>query len=53
MSAFGVKRTWRFALHMSAFDPKRTWGLDQSLNLVVRHFSFAAVVICYYLALRG
>ena len=24
MSAFGTKRTWRFALHMSAFDPKRT-----------------------------
>jgi hypothetical protein len=24
MSAFEVKRTWRFALHMSAFDPKRT-----------------------------
>ena len=22
----GVKRTWRFALHMSAFDPKRTFG---------------------------
>ena len=22
----GVKRTWRFALHMSAFDPKRTLG---------------------------
>jgi hypothetical protein len=21
---WGVKRTWRFALHMSAFDPKRT-----------------------------
>ena len=20
----GVKRTWRFALHMSAYDPKRT-----------------------------
>src|SRR5262245_28319196 len=24
MSLLGVKRTWRFALHMSAFDPKRT-----------------------------
>jgi len=24
MSAFGVKRTCRFALHMSAYDPKRT-----------------------------
>jgi hypothetical protein len=24
MSAFGTKRTCRFALHMSAFDPKRT-----------------------------
>ena len=22
----GVKRTWRFALHMSAFDPKRTFA---------------------------
>ena len=21
-----VKRTLRFALHMSAYDPKRTWG---------------------------
>src|SRR5215831_1480141 len=21
----GVKRTWRFALHMSAYDPKRTF----------------------------
>jgi hypothetical protein len=24
MSAFGVKRTWTIAAHMSAFDPKRT-----------------------------
>src|SRR5262245_10881404 len=24
-SLLGVKRTCRFALHMSAFDPKRTW----------------------------
>ena len=24
MSAFGVKRTCFFALHMSAYDPKRT-----------------------------
>src|SRR5262249_21261759 len=23
---YWVKRTWRFALHMSAFDPKRTSG---------------------------
>jgi hypothetical protein len=23
-SLLGVKRTWRFALHMSAYDPKRT-----------------------------
>src|SRR5262245_60930962 len=26
-SVFGVRRTWRFAPHMSAFDPKRTLGL--------------------------
>jgi hypothetical protein len=24
MSAFGVKRTWPIAVHMSAYDPKRT-----------------------------
>ena len=29
----GVKRTCRFALHMSAFDPKRTWGLTRSMQL--------------------
>ena len=28
MSASGVKRTCRFALHMSAFDPKRTSSFD-------------------------
>ena len=27
MSAFGTKRTWHFALHMSAFDPKRNLAL--------------------------
>ncbi len=26
MPAFGTKRTWACALHMSAFDPKRTWS---------------------------
>src|SRR5262245_45666104 len=26
MSAFGPKRTWALALHMSAFDPKRTFS---------------------------
>jgi phenylpropionate dioxygenase-like ring-hydroxylating dioxygenase large terminal subunit len=26
MSAFGVKRTWLFALHVSAYDPKRTFN---------------------------
>ena len=26
MSAFGVKRTWLFALQMSAYGPKRTCG---------------------------
>src|SRR5690348_4440869 len=24
VSLLGVKRTWRFAMHMSAYDPKRT-----------------------------
>src|SRR5262245_11604552 len=28
-SLLGVKRTCRFALHMSAFDPKRTSGLSR------------------------
>ena len=32
MSAFGTKRTCRFALHMSAFDPKRT-SVPQSNGL--------------------
>ena len=26
MSAFGVKRTCLFALHMSAYDPKQTYS---------------------------
>jgi hypothetical protein len=32
-SLLGVKRTCRFALHMSANDPKRTWAaaLDMSV----------------------
>ena len=38
MSAFGTKRTCRFALHMSAFDPKRTWAepLSSSRSELIR-----------------
>ena len=42
MSAFGTKRTWACALHMSAFDPKRTSSLTandlSSRNILVFNF---------------
>src|SRR5262245_48288318 len=33
MSAFGDKRTCRFALHLSAFDAKRTWCAEATMRI--------------------
>src|SRR5262245_37011531 len=38
-SLLGVKRTWRFAAHMSAYDPKRTSDANPTSALLrIRNF---------------